>query len=108
MERRERDIGLKVRWGVAERGCVVCRRGERGGEARCGMLGSWGVASWHVVHGFAKYWRVKSCRRVTLGMAGTWLSGLVSLIASAKRAGGFLGRKYDEFHGVLFRRVGVW
>ena len=76
----------------------------------------WGSTVWCVgfvgVHGFAKYWRVKSCRRVnlvTLGMASRGVVGWVGFgYRECGEGGWILGRKYDEFYGVLVRRVWGW
>lgn len=88
-----------------------------------------GVATWHVANGrlihlkpqrsrmslisstgFAKYFRIRNKRRVNIAagaMTIVWLSGLFGVITRAGSATGYLGRKYDEFYGFVFRGLPI-
>jgi len=74
-------------------------------------VGFVGVASHHIVYGLAGYWKVPPQRKrkllgaATVGTAALWLGGLSRVVVQSGRVGGYLGRHYDHFYQVFFRRV---
>ncbi|KAF8456596.1 hypothetical protein BGX38DRAFT_1162091 [Terfezia claveryi] len=71
----------------------------------CFYTGFVGTATWHVVNGFAKYFRIRNKRHVNIAagvMTIGWLGGLFGVITRAGCATGYLGRKYDEFYDFVY------
>ncbi|KAI5794438.1 hypothetical protein DFH27DRAFT_484868, partial [Peziza echinospora] len=90
------------------------------GFSHGGRLGKWlssayyigfvGIASYHVVHGFAKYFRIRSKRRLNIVAAlisTAWLSGLFAVIVRAGASVGYLGKKYDQYYDTFYNGVGI-
>jgi len=85
----------------------------RWGKWICGAfyVGFVGVASHHIVYGLASYWKVPPQRKrkllgaATVGTAALWLGGLSRVVVQSGRVEGYLGRHYDHFYQVFFRRV---
>ncbi|RPB26069.1 hypothetical protein L211DRAFT_759178, partial [Terfezia boudieri ATCC MYA-4762] len=64
-----------------------------------------GTATWHVVNGFAKYFRIRNKRQVNIAagvMTIGWLGGLFGVVTRAGSATGYLGRKYDAFYDLVY------
>lgn len=60
--------------------------------------------------GFAKYFRIRHKRLVNIAAATltiAWLSGLFGIITRAGSATGYLGHKYDEFYGFVYRGLPI-
>ncbi|KAF8461266.1 hypothetical protein BDZ91DRAFT_737615 [Kalaharituber pfeilii] len=70
-----------------------------------------GIASWHVVHGFAKFLKLRTHKRrlnmIAACVAGAWLGGLAGVVRGRGRAVGYLGTVYDEYYEVFWSRIGL-
>ena len=71
-----------------------------------------GAVSYHVCFGLAQFLKVQRTRRtrrtvnaVAVGTTALWLGGVSRIVYESGKAGGYIGRHYEHFYKVFFRRV---